>query len=487
MSELINRARELEEDGRLEEALNYFDMVIEDKSGSFDIRSEKGRVLNKLKRYEEANDCFDLVLIMDENHISSLFGKGIAYLGLGNWEESYTNFIKALNLDKKNANLWYYTAILLKEQNDDNAEGYYKKFKELDELDESAHFEKERSSYKVGLLFKEMIRELECFDEHYNIAGYREQLGAYGLKDEEISLYLKTMDEEDLTIKIQALQDELNKTQEKETLYEGYAALGLDKNEVDDLLESELETIDSLKKDLISDLGYNPFNVDNDFAKIDLYDNFKSMPINHAFNYKIRNDFDIYCPKTKKDLFSFEGIMGILTGKRTSEKNEKIRKYIQKNFKLLDDAILDDNYTLAEDLFINIKNSSIGNFDDLTIKLDYYDGLLKYFNYREFKEALQSFNLVENKYRSILSKYPYRYNKGCILYDYGKYDEALLHFNALKLKNDRSNFTYDKIRYLRSSAYYNIQDYENALNEYAQISNENQNKEVVQLLIKKNK
>ena len=44
---------------------------------TYDIRSEMGRVLNKLRRFDEALDYFDTVLIMDEEHIESLFGKGI--------------------------------------------------------------------------------------------------------------------------------------------------------------------------------------------------------------------------------------------------------------------------------------------------------------------------------------------------------------------------------------------------------------------------
>ena len=69
MSKLIEYAKELEEKGRFEDALNYYEMAIDEKGCPFDIRKDIGQVLNKLKDYEEALNCFDLVLTMDEHHI----------------------------------------------------------------------------------------------------------------------------------------------------------------------------------------------------------------------------------------------------------------------------------------------------------------------------------------------------------------------------------------------------------------------------------
>ena len=73
MSNFVKRARELEDEGNFEGALNYFEMAVEERTGPYDIRSEMGRVLNKLRRFDEALDYFDTVLIMDEEHIESLF------------------------------------------------------------------------------------------------------------------------------------------------------------------------------------------------------------------------------------------------------------------------------------------------------------------------------------------------------------------------------------------------------------------------------
>lgn len=483
MSEFLKRARELEEEGRLEESLNYYDIVIEEKSGPFDIRSEKGKVLNKLKQYGEAIDCFDLVLIMEENHTNSLFGKGIANLGLGNWKESFKNFYKALKLDEENANLWYYIAILLKEQNDERAEGCYKKFKDLDKLD--SKFKKERSSYEFGLLFYELVRELERYDIHYNITGFKEQLSVYDLSEEEISVYLRTLNDKELREKIKQLQEELNKKEEIGTIYEGYAKLGLDKSDVDDLLE--IDTIDSLKNDLISDLGYNPFVEENKIPEIEPYDNFKSMPINHAYNYRIKNNLDITIrPKNNNNFLSEikseikELKEKINLGKRSNERNKKNRDEIQNKFKLLDKDIVNKNYKTAIDLYNRLKKSSTKDFEDLSIKLSYFSGLLYYFVNKDYKRALEIFENIERESIDILSNSTYLYNKGCILYDYKKYQEALNNFNAIK-----STRNPDYVRYLRASAYYNLGDYENALNEYRKISNENQNGEVVQLIFKK--
>ena len=89
MSRLIEYARELEQQGRFEDALNYYEMAIDEKGCPFDIRKDIGQVLNKLGNYQEALDCFDLVLTMDENHFESLFGRAISLIGLNEWVDAF--------------------------------------------------------------------------------------------------------------------------------------------------------------------------------------------------------------------------------------------------------------------------------------------------------------------------------------------------------------------------------------------------------------
>ena len=72
MSKLFDYAMDLEQQGKLDDALNYYEMAIDEKGCPFDIRCYIGRTLNKMGNYSEALDCFDLVLTMDENHLESI-------------------------------------------------------------------------------------------------------------------------------------------------------------------------------------------------------------------------------------------------------------------------------------------------------------------------------------------------------------------------------------------------------------------------------
>ena len=149
MSKLIQKAKELEDERDLKVSLTYYEMALSDKSCPYDIRSDMGRVLNKLRDFDQALKSFDMVLIMNENHVDSLFGRGIAYLGLNNWDTALDSFLKAIEIDDNNANLYYYISIILQSNSDEKAYEYYSKFMELD----NDEFKQSRSYYNFGLIF----------------------------------------------------------------------------------------------------------------------------------------------------------------------------------------------------------------------------------------------------------------------------------------------------------------------------------------------
>ena len=132
MSKLIQKAKELEDAGDLKVSLTYYEMALSDKSCPYDIRSDMGRVLNKLRNFDDALKAFDMVLIINANHFNSLFGKGIASLGLNNWDDALDLFLKAIEVDNTNANCYYYISIILQSNGDEKANEYYSKFMELD-------------------------------------------------------------------------------------------------------------------------------------------------------------------------------------------------------------------------------------------------------------------------------------------------------------------------------------------------------------------
>ena len=153
MSQIMDYALEKESEGNYQDALNYFEMVMEEKGCPFDIRKDMSRVLNKMGRYTEALNGFDLVLTMDENHSERWFGKGISNLGLGNWYDSYNSFVKSIKCgDNENANTWYYLMIIgssLDEVDDNITNDFFFFFKKYDNDD----FTEIRLKYKFGLYF----------------------------------------------------------------------------------------------------------------------------------------------------------------------------------------------------------------------------------------------------------------------------------------------------------------------------------------------
>lgn len=518
MTDFTKRAKELENENNFEGALNYYEMAIEEKSGPFDIRSDMGRVLNKMKRYEESIDCFDMVLMMRENHLNSLFGKGIANLGLNNWKEALDYFLKANRLDVNNPNFWYYSSIILRELNDEeNSEIAYGKFLELDE----ERFKKERLYYDFGLLFNEREVELKKGDKHYNIDGYKALLSSYNLTEEEILSYLRTTPLDELENKISIINQENSKNQELKIIYDEFNKMGLDNDDIRQLLE--IETIESLKEDIKSRTKTDPFIISQEMPELQLYDFFKSMPINHAYNYKISDELEFEEIKIhiiqeedyNKSSNKNKGVVGKLgflvhetskkaeeiisntlfgsskkqnnrqVKKQSYEKERKTKKFINQNLKRLNNAIFEGNYGLANELFNLIYSYDLTKFDDLRVKLMFYKGLFEYYEDKDFEKALETLTMLTSEFPQLNNNFTYLYHKACILYDLGRYDESLLILDNILTHKNIKNINRDYINYLKSSCYYYETDFINAYESYKEISAENQNIHVLNEICKK--
>lgn len=265
MSKLIIKAKELEDEGNLKVSLTYYEMALGDKSCPYDIRCDMGRVLNKLGNFSEALKCFDIVLTMDEYHIKSLFGKGIASLRLNNWDLALDSFLKAIEIDNSNANFYYYVSIILQSNNNEKAKEYYSKFIELD----NEEFKQIRSNYEFGLIFLNAESELSN-DKRPNFKAFEDKLKSFNLSDDEIECYLKTLPYDELILKINELNDLDYIENEKRIIRSQFLEMGLDDDDIDDLFS--IESVDYLKNDIISRTNTNPFPDKNETINIPLYD-----------------------------------------------------------------------------------------------------------------------------------------------------------------------------------------------------------------------
>lgn len=455
MSRLIEYAKELEQEGRFEDALNYYEMAIDEKGCPFDIRKDIGQVLNKLGNYQEALDCFDLVLTMDENHLESLFGRAISLIGLNKWVDAFNSLVKAVKLDNKNANYWYYLAIILKEYGEEeSARKYFKYFNQL----ENSDFFNIRSSYEFGLVFKQRENELFRRKKTFNIEGFRKELGSYGLAKDEIETLLRTMPYEELLFHMYRLKDLHKDYITKEIIKQ---SLGL--NDEDIIRMFELEDEEKIKQSVISILGYDPFEDLDDEINVPLYE--KTGLFRYVDSHKKDNDII-------RGISGFNRFVNVMEAKNMSKLHHRNLNYANDNSQF--QINVSNSINVANDNFNQAKKSIIAkDYSDALVYLDialkncpadyyniynikfYYATLLSKFKSRDYKLlAFKYCNNIEDKFRYFKNKEVYLLNKACIAYDLSFYylnfiDEAIYYFNKyLEVKGDDED-----IQYLLNSLY----------------------------------
>ena len=382
MSKLIQKAKELEDERDLKVSLTYYEMALSDKSCPYDIRSDMGRVLNKLRDFDEALKSFDMVLIMNENHVDSLFGRGIAYLGLNNWDTALDSFLKAIEIDNNNANLYYYISIILQSNSDEKAYEYYSKFMELD----NDEFKQSRSYYNFGLIFLNVESELSN-GKTINLKTFEDILKSFNLDDDEIECYLKTMPYDDLILKINELNDLSYVENEKKIIRSQFLEMGLDDDDVDDLFL--IESVDYLKNDIISRTNNNPFPEKNEPINIPLYADGNTSELGH-------------------EEYIFEELVIEDNSNENMDQSREIKIY-----KHIRKAITMDEFKHAKNYCDWIDESNISN-ESLRINFIYVRGLIWAYLNLNLNKVLEDFNLIEKEYPEIANDKNYVHNKNNI-------------------------------------------------------------------------
>lgn len=450
MSKLIEYARELEEQGRFEEALTYFEMALDEKGCPFDIRKDIGQVLNKLGNYDDALNCFDLVLTMDENHIESIFGRAISLIGLNRWVDAYSSLMDAVNLDNENANCWYYIAIILKEYGkEEKARKYFEYFKKLD----NENFAKIRSYYEFGLIFKQRENELAHRKKAMNINGFIRELKSYGLSNERIEYMLRTMPYEELLLEMYSLKDLYRDNITKDIIKEN---LGLNDEEVFRMFE--LESPEKIKQSVISIMGYDPFVKLDDEINISLYE--KTGLFKFIDNHKTDDNAPVH------GLGAFNRFVDVMESKNIRRLHHNNLQYTQKSTQYYNNT--SNSINIANNHFNQAKKAIVRkNYHDAFVFLDialnncpadyyniynikfYYAVLLSKFKSLDYKILAYKYcNSIESKYGYFKNKDVYLLNKACLAYDLSFYyrqfiDEAIYYFKKyLEVKGENEDIKY---------------------------------------------
>lgn len=456
MSKLIEYAKDLEQQGRFDDALNYYEMAIDEKGCPFDIRCNIGRTLNKMGDYSEALNCFDLVLTMDGDHLESLFGRAISLIGLNRWVDAFNSLVDAINLDNANANYWYYLAIILKEYGEDeNARDYFKYFRKLN----NEEFSRIRSDYEFGLIFKQREMELSGYKRALNIDGFRKELISYGLDLNKVEFLLRTMPYEELLFNMYYLKDLHKENITRDIIKE---SLGLSDIEV--MRMFELEDEEKIKESVVSILGYNPFKDFDDEINIPLYE--KTGLFKFIDSHKTKDNSQI------RGVSTFNRFVDIMEAKNMPKLQHRNLNYASQNSQF--QINLSENINLANDNFSLAKKAIVrSNHSDAFIFLDnavkycpdnyyniynikfYYATLLSKFKSRDYKLlAYRYYNDIGDKIRYFKNKEVYLLNKACVAYDLSFYytdfiDEAIYYFDRYIECSGKN----EDIQYLLNSLY----------------------------------
>ena len=86
--EKIMHGEQLLLNGKIEEALNIFESVLEKEPNNTAALNNKGVLLNHLKKYQDAIQIFQEVLRKDQKHPNAAFNLIANYLSIGNWKEA---------------------------------------------------------------------------------------------------------------------------------------------------------------------------------------------------------------------------------------------------------------------------------------------------------------------------------------------------------------------------------------------------------------
>jgi tetratricopeptide (TPR) repeat protein len=153
--EIINKGVELADNGKYDEAIEYYDRALEiapdtplillNKAISL---CNKGNNLVKSKRPNDALECFDRAIAIKPDVTYGWNGKGSALIEMGKYDEAITSFDRALTIDPNLGSLWYKKGLALeKSGNADGAVKCYEKSLSVEPNSDYSASVKERLKY----------------------------------------------------------------------------------------------------------------------------------------------------------------------------------------------------------------------------------------------------------------------------------------------------------------------------------------------------
>ena len=136
---LFKNGLESYQNGKIDEAISYFEKVLEIDPNHVDALSNIGGLVSTFGKYDEAFSYFDRALEIEPNHVVSLSNKGSALGSLGEYDDAILYLDKALEFEPNHAGaLNNKAAIFIEQGNYYDALSIFRKVLNIDPTNELA-------------------------------------------------------------------------------------------------------------------------------------------------------------------------------------------------------------------------------------------------------------------------------------------------------------------------------------------------------------
>jgi len=113
LEEFFEQAQDLFDEENYEDAISFYDKVLEIDSEDFDALFGKAISLGNIGKHEEAISFYDKVLEIDSEDIDALNGKALALDNIGQHEEAISFYDKVLEIDSEDIDALFGRALSL--------------------------------------------------------------------------------------------------------------------------------------------------------------------------------------------------------------------------------------------------------------------------------------------------------------------------------------------------------------------------------------
>jgi len=170
---LFQNGLESYQNDKIDEAISYFEKVLEIDPNHVDALSNIGGLVSTIGKHDEAFSYLDRALEIEPNHVRALINKGILLAFLGESDEGAFYFEKALEIEPDNVDALSNRGVqLVNEKNYQEAIIYFEKVIEIDPYNLLAIKYVDLAKYSLGYYGVKGFKEFIIYDNQGNLITY---------------------------------------------------------------------------------------------------------------------------------------------------------------------------------------------------------------------------------------------------------------------------------------------------------------------------